>query len=111
MPIQGVVKFANHDRGFFFIKPDDGGADVFCHVREVQRAGYETLEMTQRVQYQLGMNSKNGRTMGVELKLLDPIISPPLQPTSFRSEERDDRAAHAQLAEMAFVKVPTRAEE
>ena len=109
MPIQGVVKFANHDRGFFFIKPDDGGADVFCHVREVQRAGYETLEMTQRVQYQLGMNSKTGRSMAVELKLLEPVISPAVQPTSFRADREESEDFFA-LAEHAFMKVTPRGE-
>ena len=40
----GTVKFFNGERGYGFIKPDDGGRDVFVHITAVERAGLEVAE-------------------------------------------------------------------
>jgi len=39
MSQQGTVKFFNAERGYGFIKPDDGGRDIFVHISAVERAG------------------------------------------------------------------------
>jgi cold shock CspA family protein len=46
------VKFFNGERGFGFITPDGGGADVFVHISAVQRSGFEALEPDQRLAFQ-----------------------------------------------------------
>lgn len=49
----GTVKFFNATKGFGFIEPEDGGKDVFVHVSAVQRAGMDTLQEGQRVEYEV----------------------------------------------------------
>jgi CspA family cold shock protein len=50
MPV-GTVKFFNTQKGFGFIRPDDGGQDVFVHVSAVQRAGMQSLVEGQKLSY------------------------------------------------------------
>jgi CspA family cold shock protein len=47
----GTVKFFNTQRGFGFIRPDDGSKDVFVHITAVERAGLGTLVEGQKISY------------------------------------------------------------
>ena len=47
----GAVKFFNTQKGFGFIRPDDGSPDVFVHVSAVQRAGMQSLNEGQKLSY------------------------------------------------------------
>jgi CspA family cold shock protein len=47
----GTVKFFNTQKGFGFIRPNDGSKDVFVHISAVQRAGLTTLVEGQKVSY------------------------------------------------------------
>lgn len=49
----GTVKFFNSTKGFGFIEPEDGGKDVFVHVSAVQKAGMDTLQEGQRIEYEV----------------------------------------------------------
>jgi cold shock protein len=51
---QGTVKWFNSEKGFGFIAPDDGSADVFVHYSEIQTGGFRTLEENQRVRFVFG---------------------------------------------------------
>jgi CspA family cold shock protein len=64
----GTVKWFNTTKGFGFIQPEDGGADVFVHVTAVQRAGLPGLNEGQRVSYEL--QKERGKTAAVNLKPL-----------------------------------------
>src|SRR6266404_7821545 len=48
---QGKVKFFNSQKGFGFIQPTDGGADVFVHISAVERAGMSNLNEGQELTY------------------------------------------------------------
>jgi cold shock protein len=48
---QGTVKWFNADKGFGFIAPDDGSADVFVHHSAIQADGYRSLQENQRVEF------------------------------------------------------------
>ena len=52
MPV-GTVKFFNTQKGFGFIRPLDGGQDVFVHISAVQRAGMQTLVEGQKLSYDI----------------------------------------------------------
>ena len=64
----GTVKWFNGTKGFGFIQPEDGGADVFVHISAVERAGLRGLNEGQRVEYEL--QDERGRTAAVNLKPL-----------------------------------------
>ena len=52
MAMAGTVKFFNGERGYGFIKPDDGGRDVFVHITAVERAGLKSLIEGQRISFE-----------------------------------------------------------
>lgn len=60
----GTVKWFNGTKGYGFIAPEDGGADVFVHITAVQAAGLQGLEDDQKVSYELeeGRNGKQNAT-------------------------------------------------
>ncbi|AWB83120.1 cold-shock protein [Corynebacterium liangguodongii] len=55
---QGTVKWFNGDKGFGFIAPNDGSADVFVHFSEIQGSGYRNLEENQQVEFEIGQGAK-----------------------------------------------------
>lgn len=55
----GTVKFFNDGKGFGFITPDNGGADVFVHVSALQGG---SLREGDKVSYELGQDRKTGKT-------------------------------------------------
>jgi cold shock protein len=55
---EGTVKWFNADKGYGFIAPDDGGADVFVHFSAIQSDGYRSLQENQRVEFQIGQGNR-----------------------------------------------------
>ena len=67
---QGTVKWFNGQKGFGFIKPDDGSQDVFVHISAVERAGLQGLNEGQRVSYEVVANRKTGKPSAENLRAL-----------------------------------------
>lgn len=66
----GTVKWFNATKGFGFIAPEDGGADVFVHISAVERAGLRGLNEGQKLSYELVRDNRSGKMsadkLGVE---------------------------------------------
>jgi CspA family cold shock protein len=54
----GIVKWFNGEKGYGFITPDDGSADVFAHFSAIQSSGYRSLEENQRVEFDVTEGQK-----------------------------------------------------
>ena len=65
----GIVKWFNSTKGFGFIQPDQGGADVFVHISAVERAGLGTLHEGQKVGYEIERDQRSGKTSAGQLQL------------------------------------------
>jgi CspA family cold shock protein len=63
----GTVKWFNTTKGFGFIQPEDGGADAFVHISAVERAGLDTLNEGDQVEYEL-VRGQNGKSSAENLK-------------------------------------------
>ena len=65
--VEGTVKWFNPDKGFGFIVPDQGGKDIFVHIRAVERAGLSTLNENQRVRFTEKAGQKGTEADGLEV--------------------------------------------
>jgi cold shock protein len=62
---QGTVKWFNSDKGFGFIAPDGGTADVFVHYSEISGSGHRSLQENQRVQFEIEQGTKGPQAVRV----------------------------------------------
>jgi cold shock CspA family protein len=64
---RGTVKWFNSQKGYEFVRPQDGGRDVFVHISAVEKAGLTSLNEGQIVEYEEVSN--RGRTSVENLKV------------------------------------------
>ncbi|MGL4285141.1 MAG: cold-shock protein [Phreatobacter sp.] len=64
----GTVKWFNATKGFGFIQPDDGGADVFVHISAVARAGMSDIHEGQKLGYEVMRDAKSGKMAAEQLQ-------------------------------------------
>ena len=64
----GTVKFFNSTKGFGFIQPDNGGADVFVHVSAVERAGMRTIVEGQKLSFDVVKDARSGKSAAENLQ-------------------------------------------
>ncbi len=62
----GIVKWFNAEKGYGFIAPDDGSADVFAHFSAIQdTGGYRTLNEQQRVEFDVTQGAKGAQAENI----------------------------------------------
>jgi CspA family cold shock protein len=67
----GTVKWFNDAKGFGFIEPEGGGADVFAHFSAVQMEGFRTLKQGGRVSYEVVQGPKGDLAQNIR-----PVLTP-----------------------------------
>ncbi len=67
MAMSGTVKFFNGERGYGFIKPDDGGRDVFVHITAVESTGLKSLNEGQQISFDVEPDKKGKGPKAVNL--------------------------------------------
>jgi CspA family cold shock protein len=61
----GTVKWFNAAKGYGFITPDDGSADVFAHFSAVEGSGYRELIEGQKVSFESEQGPKGPQAKSV----------------------------------------------
>ena len=64
---QGTVKWFNSEKGFGFITPDGGGADLFVHYSAISGGGYRSLEENARVEFEVGQGDRGPQATTVSV--------------------------------------------
>ena len=62
----GTVKWFNAEKGYGFITPDGGGADIFVHHSAIQGKGFRTLEEKARVSFETVQGPKGPQAANVQ---------------------------------------------
>lgn len=64
----GTVKWFNESKGFGFITPNEGGADVFVHFSAIVGDGFRTLAEGQKVSFQIENGPKGPQAAQVSVQ-------------------------------------------
>jgi cold shock protein len=57
----GTVKWFSEEKGYGFIRPEDGGEDIFVHYTGIKGEGFRSLKEGERVSYETAPSSRRGK--------------------------------------------------
>jgi CspA family cold shock protein len=66
--VTGTVKWFNPTKGFGFIQPDAGGADVFVHISAVERSSLGSIQEGQKLGFELERDQRSGKMSAGQLQ-------------------------------------------
>lgn len=67
----GIVKFFNSEKGYGFIQPTHGGGkDVFVHVKDIRKAGLDTLREGQKLEFTIEHDANRGKLKATKIVAL-----------------------------------------
>jgi CspA family cold shock protein len=73
----GTVIWFNARKGYGFLKPDDGGFNVYVHISAVERAGMMDLKVGQKINFELVMDDRTGEVRAENLSFLPEVFENP----------------------------------
>lgn len=68
--VTGTVLWFKAKKGYGFVKPDDGAADIFVHVVDLNTSGIHELIEGQRIRFRRDSHG-DGRFFAIEIALID----------------------------------------
>jgi len=91
---KGQVKWFNNAKGFGFILPEDGGADLFAHYSSIGMEGYKTLKAGQQVTFDLVDGPKGPHAANIMLAEGELALLQEDQPASDTSSQESPHSEH-----------------
>jgi cold shock protein len=92
----GTVKWFNDAKGFGFIEPDGGGADVFAHFSAIAMEGFKTLKQGSRVSYEVTDGPKGQLAQNIQSE------ASPGSPEPIQTMPADRQARHSKVRAPQF---------
>lgn len=62
----GTVKWFNDEKGFGFVAPDDGSADLFAHFSAINMRGFKSLKEGQKVSFEVTQGTKGKQASNIQ---------------------------------------------
>jgi CspA family cold shock protein len=70
----GTVKWFNARKGYGFLKPGDGGFNVYVHISAVERAGMMDLKVGQKINFEMVMDDRTEEVRAENLSFLPEVF-------------------------------------
>lgn len=64
--VTGIVKWFSDAKGFGFVTPDDGGADLFAHFSAINMGGFKSLKEGQKVSFEVAQGPKGKQAANIQ---------------------------------------------